>query len=146
MFVHGFGLLVFVHGFGTSGDIVLCYNSLFLMLQQGRRSVPAGLPKDNIIVVMVNNKLSNNNNSNNVQTFRQIGGESEKNTGVRSWSLFPDYYGFQRLCYIVFLEYLGNYLLDHYDALPQYVSHPPLIFGSIVHYQRGVSKAHTLDT
>ena len=56
------------------------------------------------------------------------------------------YYGFQRLCYSVFLEYLSKYLLDHYDSWPQFVSHPPLIFVSIVHYQRGVSKAHTLDT
>ena len=45
-----------------------------------------------------------------------------------------------------FLEYLSKYVLDHYDTLPQFVSHPPLIFVTIVHYQRGVSKAHTLDT
>ena len=50
------------------------------------------------------------------------------------------YYGLQRLCYIVFLEYLSKYLLNHYDTLPQFVSHPPLIFVSIVHYQRGMAK------
>ena len=55
-------------------------------------------------------------------------------------------YVFQRVCYIVFLEYLSKYLLDHYDTLPQFVSYPPLIFVTIVHYQRGVNKAHTLDT
>ena len=55
------------------------------------------------------------------------------------------YYVFQRLCYIVFLEYPSKYLLDYYDTLAQFVLHPPLIFGTIVHYQRGVGKAHTLD-
>ena len=56
------------------------------------------------------------------------------------------YYVFQRLCYIVFLEYLSIYLLDHYDTLSQFVLHPPLIFVTIMQYQRGVSKVHTLDT
>ena len=60
--------------------------------------------------------------------------------------VFIDYYVCQRLCYIIFLEYLSKYLLDHYDTLAQFVLHPPLIFVTIVHYQMGVSKAHTIDT
>ena len=60
--------------------------------------------------------------------------------------LFIKYYGFQKVCYMVFLEYLGKYLWDHHDTLPKFVSHPPLIMVSVVHYQRGVSKAHTLHT
>ena len=47
------------------------------------------------------------------------------------------YYVFQRLCYIVFLEY-------QYISVRSLIL--PLIFVTIVQYQRDVSKVHTLDT
>lgn len=45
-----------------------------------------------------------------------------------------------------FLEHLSKNVLGHYDTLPQFVSYPPILFVSLVHDQRGVSKAHALDT
>ena len=55
------------------------------------------------------------------------------------------YYVFQGRCYIGFLKSFSNQLVDHYDTLPQFVLHPPLIFGCIVHYQESMSEAYTLE-
>ena len=57
----------------------------------------------------------------------------------------PTYYAFQQLCYLDFLDCLGNEVLDHYYTLPQYISHQALIFHCTVHYQKCMSKLHTLD-
>ena len=55
-----------------------------------------------------------------------------------------NYYAFQQLCYLDFLNFLGKEVLDHYYTLPQYISHQALSFDCTVHYKKCMSKLDTL--